>query len=107
MKEQVKDYLEKDIYTLLQYTNNIDNARTIISNNVETIEKNIDNISMDFLSMGMSGDYEIAIEEGATWLRLGTVLFGERPKVKPMRAVDAGDAGESGEGGGMFDRVLD
>lgn len=59
------------------------------------------------LSMGMSGDYEIAVEEGATWLRLGTVLFGERPKVKPMRAVDAGDAGESGEGCGMFDRVLD
>ena len=55
----------------------------------------------------MSGDYTGAAEEGATWLRLGTVLFGERPKVKPQRAVDAGDAGESGEGGGAFDRVLD
>jgi uncharacterized pyridoxal phosphate-containing UPF0001 family protein len=30
------------------------------------------------LSMGMSGDYEIAVEEGATLVRLGTVLFGER-----------------------------
>jgi uncharacterized pyridoxal phosphate-containing UPF0001 family protein len=30
------------------------------------------------LSMGMSGDYEIAVEEGATMVRLGTVLFGER-----------------------------
>ncbi len=59
------------------------------------------------LSMGMSGDYTVAVEEGATWVRLGTVLFGERPKVKPQRAVDAGDAGESGEGGGEFDRVLD
>ena len=59
------------------------------------------------LSMGMSGDYEIAIEEGATWVRLGTVPFGERPKTKLVRAVDAGDAGESGEGGGAFDRVLD
>lgn len=59
------------------------------------------------LSMGMSGDYQIAVEEGATWLRLGTILFGERPKVKPVRTVDAGDAGESGEGGGDFDRVLD
>ena len=59
------------------------------------------------LSMGMSGDYPIAVEEGATWVRLGTVLFGARPKVKPQRAVDAGDAGESGEGGGAFDRVLD
>lgn len=59
------------------------------------------------LSMGMSGDYPVAVEEGATWIRLGTVLFGERPKAKPQRAVDAGDAGESGEGGGEFDRVLD
>ena len=59
------------------------------------------------LSMGMSGDFEIAVEEGATWLRLGTVLFGERPKVKLTRAVDAGDAGEIGEGDGSFDKVLD
>ncbi len=33
---------------------------------------------LDELSMGMSHDFEIAIEEGATWIRLGTVLFGER-----------------------------
>lgn len=33
------------------------------------------------LSMGMSGDFEIAIEEGATIVRIGTALFGERPKV--------------------------
>jgi uncharacterized pyridoxal phosphate-containing UPF0001 family protein len=32
----------------------------------------------DWLSMGMSGDYEIAVEEGATHVRLGTVLFGSR-----------------------------
>lgn len=32
----------------------------------------------DELSMGMSGDYEVAVEEGATMVRLGTVLFGER-----------------------------
>ncbi len=32
------------------------------------------------LSMGMSGDFEVAIEEGATIIRLGTILFGERPK---------------------------
>jgi uncharacterized pyridoxal phosphate-containing UPF0001 family protein len=30
------------------------------------------------LSMGMSGDYEIAVEEGATMVRLGTILFGAR-----------------------------
>ncbi len=37
-----------------------------------------DNIRLDELSMGMSGDYDIAIEEGATMIRLGTSLFGSR-----------------------------
>ena len=32
----------------------------------------------EWLSMGMSGDYEVAVEEGATHVRLGTVLFGSR-----------------------------
>lgn len=36
------------------------------------------NISTDILSMGMSGDLEIAIEEGSTMLRIGTAVFGER-----------------------------
>jgi pyridoxal phosphate enzyme (YggS family) len=40
--------------------------------------KNIDNVSMDFLSMGMSGDYPVAIEEGATFVRVGTSIFGIR-----------------------------
>ena len=40
--------------------------------------KKIDNSSMDILSMGMSDDYQIAIEEGATMVRLGTALFGRR-----------------------------
>ncbi|MCC8140095.1 MAG: YggS family pyridoxal phosphate-dependent enzyme [Lachnospiraceae bacterium] len=40
--------------------------------------KNIDNVSMDVLSMGMTGDYETAIEEGATMVRVGTGIFGER-----------------------------
>ena len=40
--------------------------------------KNIDNISMDILSMGMSGDYVQAILEGATLVRVGTALFGKR-----------------------------
>jgi len=32
------------------------------------------------LSMGMSNDYEVAIEEGATYVRVGTAIFGERKK---------------------------
>ncbi len=35
---------------------------------------------MEELSMGMSHDFEVAIEEGSTWVRIGTALFGERPK---------------------------
>ncbi len=45
---------------------------------VDIMQKNIDNVSMDFLSMGMSGDYETAIEEGANLVRVGTRIFGER-----------------------------
>ena len=40
-------------------------------------------VSMDMLSMGMSHDFEVAIEEGATCVRLGTSIFGERPKEAP------------------------
>ncbi len=35
---------------------------------------------MDELSMGMSGDFEVAVEEGATLVRVGTAIFGERTK---------------------------
>ena len=40
--------------------------------------KNIDNSSMSVLSMGMSNDFDIAAEEGATLVRVGTALFGKR-----------------------------
>ncbi len=40
--------------------------------------KNIDNVTMDFLSMGMTGDYEVAAQEGAAYVRVGTGIFGER-----------------------------
>lgn len=45
---------------------------------VDINAKNIDNISMNELSMGMTGDYEVAIEEGATYIRVGTGIFGSR-----------------------------
>jgi uncharacterized pyridoxal phosphate-containing UPF0001 family protein len=38
--------------------------------------------------MGMSGDFEIAIEEGATMVRIGTALFGPRAKTKPRAEAD-------------------
>lgn len=45
---------------------------------VDIGRKNIDNVSMSELSMGMTGDYQVAIEEGATFVRVGTGIFGER-----------------------------
>lgn len=45
---------------------------------VDINNKNIDNITMSELSMGMTGDYEVAIEEGATYVRVGTGIFGNR-----------------------------
>ncbi|MBS1317930.1 MAG: YggS family pyridoxal phosphate-dependent enzyme, partial [Lachnospiraceae bacterium] len=45
---------------------------------VDIEAKNIDNVSMCNLSMGMTGDYQVAIEEGATMVRVGTGIFGHR-----------------------------
>lgn len=45
---------------------------------VDIDRKNIDNVSMSVLSMGMTGDYRVAVEEGATYVRVGTAIFGER-----------------------------
>lgn len=45
---------------------------------VDIKAKNIDNVCMDMLSMGMSGDFTTAIEEGATYVRVGTSIFGVR-----------------------------
>ena len=46
---------------------------------VDIGRKKYDNTSMDLLSMGMSGDFEDAVREGATLVRVGTALFGPRP----------------------------
>jgi len=45
---------------------------------VDIKAENIDNVCMDILSMGMTGDYEVAVEEGASYVRVGTGIFGER-----------------------------
>ena len=46
----------------------------------KALKKLADQHQLSELSMGTSHDYEVALEEGATWIRLGTVLFGERTK---------------------------
>jgi pyridoxal phosphate enzyme (YggS family) len=45
--------------------------------------RNLPRVLMDQLSMGMSHDFEVAIEEGSTCVRLGTAIFGERQKLEP------------------------
>ena len=45
---------------------------------VDISAKNIDNIHMRILSMGMSGDYLVAVSEGATYVRVGSSIFGSR-----------------------------
>ena len=45
---------------------------------IDIHNENIDNVSMGILSMGMTNDYEVAVEEGATMVRVGTGIFGER-----------------------------
>ncbi len=52
--------------------------RKIRELSVDIEQKNIDNVTMSVLSMGMTGDYMVAIEEGATMVRVGTGIFGER-----------------------------
>lgn len=52
--------------------------RQIHQLSVDIKEQNIDNVCMDVLSMGMTGDYMVAIEEGATIVRVGTGIFGQR-----------------------------
>jgi len=56
--------------------------RKIKQLSVDIDNQNIDNVSMIILSMGMTGDYMVAIEEGATMVRVGTGIFGERNYMK-------------------------
>ena len=45
---------------------------------IDISKERYDNVNMEFLSMGMSGDFEMAIEEGSNMVRVGTAIFGER-----------------------------
>ena len=72
----------KGLMTVAPFTDNPEENRPYFRNlkqlAVDINCKNIDNVTMSVLSMGMTGDYEIAIEEGATMVRVGTGVFGER-----------------------------
>jgi pyridoxal phosphate enzyme (YggS family) len=72
----------KGLMTIAPYTEDPESNRIYFRKlkqlSVDINEKNIDNVIMSELSMGMTGDYEVAIEEGATLVRVGTGIFGER-----------------------------
>ena len=72
----------KGLMTIAPYVENAEENRVYFRNlkqiYVAIIHKNIDNVFMEELSMGMTGDYKIAITEGATYIRVGTGIFGER-----------------------------
>jgi hypothetical protein len=82
---KIKDFPHvhiKGLMTIAPFVENPGENRKIFQNlyqlAVDIGRKNIDNVSMGELSMGMTGDYEVAIEEGATMVRVGTGIFGAR-----------------------------
>ncbi len=90
--EEAEDFIRKisrlpnirieGLMTIAPFTDNPEDNRIYFRNLkklcVDINEKNIDNVFMCKLSMGMTGDYVVAVEEGATMVRVGTGIFGER-----------------------------
>lgn len=72
----------RGLMTIAPFVKNPEDNRLIFKNlhklSVDIALKNIDNVNVNILSMGMTNDYEVAIEEGATMVRVGTGIFGVR-----------------------------
>ena len=72
----------RGLMTIAPFVENAEENRSIFANlhklSVDITEKNIDNVNVNILSMGMTNDYQVAIEEGATMIRVGTGIFGVR-----------------------------
>jgi len=89
--EEVKDFAAetknlsgikvRGLMTMAPYTDDPEEVRPVFRNLrllADNIGKKVPSITMDLLSMGMTNDYEIAVEEGASVVRVGTAIFGER-----------------------------
>ena len=78
----------KGLMTIAPFVENAEENRTYFQKlrqlAVDIGNKNIDNVSMSILSMGMTGDYAVATEEGSTIVRVGTGIFGERDYSKTI-----------------------
>ena len=74
------------LMTIAPYVENAEDNRDFFRQlkklSVDIEAKNINNVSMSVLSMGMTGDYWVAVQEGATMVRVGTGIFGERNYVR-------------------------
>lgn len=72
----------KGLMTIAPFVENSESNRAVFRSlrklSVDISNKNIDNVNVSVLSMGMTNDYQVAIEEGATMVRVGTGIFGER-----------------------------
>lgn len=72
----------KGLMTIAPFVDNPEDNRKFFKNlrklSIDITNKHIDNVNMSILSMGMTGDYMVAIEEGATHVRVGTGIFGVR-----------------------------
>ena len=72
----------RGLMTIAPFVDNSEDNRPVFQKlnklYVDMKSKNIDNGTMNILSMGMTGDFEVAIEEGATMVRVGTGIFGAR-----------------------------
>lgn len=94
-KEQVPEFVKilagfknirvKGLMTIAPYAKDPEDVRHIFRELrkllIDIKKENIDNIDMDYLSMGMSNDFEVAIEEGSNMVRIGTAIFGERTSI--------------------------
>lgn len=82
VSEKYKNIKIKGLMTMAPFVEDENEIRGVFKGlkdlSTQIKELNIPNVEMDALSMGMSHDYEIAIEEGATIVRVGTSIFGER-----------------------------
>ena len=92
MPEELDEIVEKiagfnhlnvrGLMTIAPYVENPEENRAVFARlrklSVDIASKNVDNMNMSILSMGMTNDYEVAVEEGATMVRVGTGIFGER-----------------------------
>lgn len=80
---KLPNILIKGLMTIAPYVEDEEENRRYFQKlkkiSVDIMKENVDNVYMETLSMGMTGDYRTAVSEGATYVRVGTGIFGVRP----------------------------